>query len=199
MQDLGAAAGGSIELIIGPMFGGKTAEMVGRIRRAALAEQPALIVKYRGDCRYESGATVATHADMRQASTDATDSVAAVRVVIADTLGEVGAVTEQVVGVDEGQFYPDLVEHCERWAAEGRRVIVAALDGDFARRPFGQVCALVPLCEAVVKRRGGCMGCRRRESAFSLRLSHSTDLVEIGALESYRTVCRACYFAAHPA
>jgi thymidine kinase len=98
-----------------------------------------------------------------------------------------------VVGVDEGQFYPDLVEVCERRAGEGRRVDAAALDGDFARRPFGRVCELVPLCESVEKRRGVCMQCRRRDSAFSQRLGCSVALVEIGASESYRAVCRSCY------
>lgn len=185
---------GRIELVIGPMFSEKTTEVISRVRRAALANQAAVIIKYRGDRRYEDGAVVATHADTRQGSTPGSETVAPVRIVTADTLSEVD-VSELVVGVDEGQFYPDLVECCERWAAEGRRVIVAALDGDFARRPFGRVCDLVPLCESVEKRRGVCMVCRRRDSAFTQRIGHSTALVEIGARESYRTVCRQCHAA----
>ena len=184
---------GRIELIVGPMFSEKTSEMVSRVRRAALANQPAVIVKFRGDDRYDRSDIVATHADVRQVSTPGTEVCAAIRVIAADTLKEV-KVTEMVVGVDEGQFYPDLVEICEKWAQEGRRVIVAALDGDFARRPFGQVCDLVPLCEFVEKRRGVCMKCRRQDSAFTQRLGTSTVLIQIGARESYRAVCRQCYF-----
>lgn len=188
----GPAGAGSIELIIGPMFSEKSTEMISRVRRAALARQPAVIVKHRDDARYAPGAVVATHADVRQASTPGSEASAPIRVVAAGALAEVEAV-EPVVGVDEGQFYPDLVEACERWAGEGRRVVVAALDGDFARRPFGQVCALVPLCEQVEKRRGVCMTCRRRESAFTLRLGPGTALIDVGAQEKYQSVCRACY------
>jgi len=189
---------GRIELIIGPMFSSKTSEMLSRVRRAALADQAAVIIKFRGDRRYDAAAVVATHADVRQASSPETETIACMRVVPADTLSEV-VVSELVVGVDEGQFYPDLVECCERWATEGRRVIVSALDADFARRPFGHVCNLIPLCEAVEKRNGVCMVCRRRDSAFSQRIGQSTELVEIGARESYRTVCRQCYAATAPA
>lgn len=189
---LARGCGGSIELILGPMFSEKTSEMVSRVRRAAFAEQPGVIIKYIRDVRYERDEVVATHAEVRQASTPGTDSCAAIRVVAAETLGEV-EVAEPVVGVDEGQFYPDLLEKCEQWAGEGRRVIVAALDGDFLRRPFGRVCELVPRCESVEKRRGVCMCCRRRESAFTQRLGSGTAVIEIGARESYRAVCRDCY------
>jgi thymidine kinase len=191
-MNLLGGGGGRIELIIGPMFASKTTELITRVRRAALADQAAIIIKYCGDRRYKDGATVATHADIQQESTKGSEAAAPVRVVTTNALSLVD-VSEMIVGIDEGQFYPDLVACCERWAAEGRRVIVAALDGDFARRPFGQVCDLVPLCESVEKRRGVCMVCRGRDSAFTLRIGRSTALVEIGAQESYRTVCRQCY------
>lgn len=192
----GRGARGRIELIIGPMFASKTTEMITRVRRAALADQAAIIIKHCGDRRYKDGAIVATHADIQQESTKGTEAAAPVRVVTANALSHVLiGVSEMIVGIDEGQFYPDLVACCERWATEGRRVIVAALDGDFARRPFGQVCDLVPLCESVEKRRGVCMVCRGSDSAFTLRIGRSTALVEIGAQESYRTVCRQCYAA----
>jgi thymidine kinase len=176
------------------MFGGKSEEMVSRARRAALANKPTLIVKFRGDDRYERGDVVATHADVRQASTPGSAAAAPIRVVSAATLASLGVPDEDVIGIDEGQFYPDLLEVCEQWAAAGKRVIVAALDGDFLRRPFGQVCELVPRCESVEKKRGVCMVCRDRDSSFTQRLSESTALVEIGAQESYRSVCRQCYF-----
>lgn len=187
---------GRIELIIGPMFSEKTTEMMSRVRRAAYAGSPALILKFRGDCRHGADAEVlTTHADARQASSPGDDAAAAIRVVAVSTLAESAAFPEMVVGIDEGQFFPDLVECCERWAASGRRVIVAALDGDFARRPFGQVCDLVPLCESVKKQNGVCMVCRRQDSAFTRRLGENADIVIIGAREAYRSVCRRCYAA----
>jgi len=183
---------GRIELIIGPMFASKTTEMVCRIHRAALANQASVIIKYRGDSRYDDGAVVTTHAGIKQTSTPETKILAPIRIVIASCLSEVD-ISEPFIGIDEGQFFPDLVECCERWAAKGHCVIVAALDGDFARRPFGHVCSLIPLCESVEKLRGVCMVCRGRDSAFTQRIGASTNLVEIGAQESYRSVCRQCY------
>lgn len=186
---------GSISLVIGPMFSGKTTEVVTRVRRYALAGKPCLVVKYSRDERYAPGSVVASHAEVRQDSTPESSSCAAIRVVAVERLADAAAagLPETVVGVDEGQFFPDLVLCCEQWAAEGRHVIVAALDGDFRRRPFGQVCELVPLSESVVKLSGVCMRCRERASAFSQRLSSSTAVVEIGACELYRSVCRGCF------
>jgi thymidine kinase len=186
---------GAIEVIIGPMFSGKTTEMISRATRAAYAGIRVLLVKHGDDRRYGSGDFVVTHAGLRQGSAPQSEAIAAIRVVAVHALAEVVVdAAELVIGVDEGQFYPDLVEYCERWASDGRRVIVAALDGDYARRPFGQVCNLIPLSEAVEKRRGVCMGCGC-DSAFTQRISKSTALVEIGAQESYRTVCRECHAA----
>jgi len=185
---------GSIELIIGPMFGGKSSEMISRVRRATHAMQAGCIIKFKGDDRYEHGDTVSTHDDVRQSSTPGTDMVAPIRVISAATLSEVD-VTEPVIGVDEGQFYPDLLECCEAWARDGHRVIIAALDGDFNRKPFGQVCQLIPLCEKIVKQQGVCMACRTHDSAFTQRLwSGSDSVIKIGGNESYRSVCRKCYF-----
>jgi thymidine kinase len=173
------------------MFSGKTEELVRRGRLAAIAGQPVAIIKYRGDTRYEAGAAIATHAGRRQPSAPGSALCAPIRVVEADCLAEVVA-CESVVCVDEGQFYADLPEVCERWAHEGRVVVVAALDGDFARRPFGRVGELLPLCESVVKLQGVCVVCKQ-PAAFSQRLSDSRAVIEIAGLELYRAVCRACH------
>jgi hypothetical protein len=92
--------------------------MISRIRRAARAQRCGVIIKHRGDTRYARGNVIATHANVRQASSLGDDTIAAIRVVAADTLAEV-AVTEFVIGIDEGQFYPDLIEMCELWRVKG--------------------------------------------------------------------------------
>jgi thymidine kinase len=181
---------GRIELILGPMFSGKTSELIRRIRMATIAQQTVVLIKYIGDNRYESGNCIATHDDIRQFTTPN------ITVNVADHLATVDVSSATVVGIDEGQFYPDLIVCTEKWASEGRRVIISALDGDFMRRPFGDVCALIPRSECVVKYQGICMSCRKRESSFTQRISHSTELVEIGTQNMYRAVCRECYFKA---
>jgi thymidine kinase len=189
-----ATTEGSISLIVGPMFSEKTTEMVSSVRRAAHAKKSGVIIKWLGDTRYENGDVVAAHSELRQKSTGESPSAAPIRVISAKRLCDVD-VTEDVVGVDEGQFYPDLIEACTRWAGEGRRVIIAALDGDYLRRPFGQVCDLIPLCEFVHKRRGVCMVCQHHESAFTQRINVSADneVISVGGAEKYRSVCRECY------
>ncbi len=192
----GGPGTGTISLILGPMFSGKTTRMIDSCRRWAYTGRTILVIKYAKDCRYaesqQQGACLSSHSDIRQASEEGNARASAIRVEAALTLSGVAAVSEEVIGIDEGQFYPDLVEYCARWAAEGRHVIVAALDGDFLQRPFGRTLELVPQSEEVTKLRGICMRCRDREAAFTHRLGGSTALMEIGAAEAYETLCRAC-------
>lgn len=185
---------GRIEAIVGPMFSEKTTKLVSRLRRASLANQACVLVKARRDTRYGGADIVAAHSEIRQGSTAASPECAPIRVVAAERLSEVDA-REAVVGVDEGQFFPDLIERCELWAAQGRRVIVAALDANFRREPFGQVCELLARCEHFEKENGVCMVCKCRDSAFTRRRNDSTELVQIGGRELYESVCRQCYYA----
>jgi thymidine kinase len=181
------------------MFSGKTTELVRRVRREALAGAPALVIKWADDNRYEEGSVIAAHSEIRQGSAPGSEQCAPIRVVRARCLADVGGVGGggTVIGVDEGQFYPDLLSQCEHWAQNGNHVIVAALDGDFARRPFGEVCDLVPRCETVEKLSAVCAGCRSRDraGAFTQRTVAGAEIVLVGKRESYRAVCRACYAA----
>lgn len=99
------------------------------------------------------------------------------------------------IGVDEGQFFPDIVDWSEMQANSGKVVIVAALDGDYMRRPFGQILDLVPMAEDVTKLSAVCMNCHQPAS-FSQRMitAGSVGTVDIGGAEKYRAVCRRCYF-----
>lgn len=99
-----------------------------------------------------------------------------------------------VIGIDEGQFFPDIVEFCETVANAGKIVIVAALDGTFQRRPFGHVLELIPLAEDVVKLKAVCMSCQG-DAAFSKRLGSEMEVELIGGADKYVAVCRSCYHA----
>lgn len=175
-----------LELIIGPMFSGKTTEMITRCRLASLSNKPTLIIKYLDDCRYGTAESLSSHADVKQSSSDM------IRVVSAKLLSEIVDVPEMVIGIDEGQFYPDLIERCDQWLLEGKRIIVSALDGDYMQRPFGQICNIIPKCEYVKKKTGICMKCRNAKSAFTKRTVESTEVILVGAQESYIAVCRTC-------
>ena len=88
--------------------------------------------------------------------------------------------------------YPDLNTFCEMAADEGKVVIVAALDGDFQRKPFGSVCDLVALSESVTKLSAVCNFCCG-DAAFTKRIGSETAIQVIGGSEKYIPVCRACY------
>lgn len=98
-----------------------------------------------------------------------------------------------VIGIDEGQFFPDIVEFSEAMANAGKTVIVAALDGTFQRKAFGAILNLVPLAESVVKLTAVCMECFR-EAAYTKRLGTEKEVEVIGGADKYHSVCRLCYF-----
>ncbi|XP_046854787.1 thymidine kinase, cytosolic-like isoform X2 [Xenia sp. Carnegie-2017] len=102
------------------------------------------------------------------------------------------AMKYNVIGIDEGQFFPDIAEFCEELANKGKTVIVAALDGTFQRQAFGNVLSLVPLAESVVKLNAVCMNCFK-DAAFSMRLGSETQVKLIGGAERYWSVCRECF------
>lgn len=102
------------------------------------------------------------------------------------------ALRYDVVGVDEGQFFPDVVEFCEKLANEGKIVVVSALDGTFQRKPFGSVLQLIPMAEEVHKLTAVCKGCFR-DAAFTRRIGSETQVEVIGGAEMYVPVCRECF------
>jgi thymidine kinase len=196
---------GSIQLFIGPMFSGKTSTMIEAVKREGIAGRRCLLVKFQRDNRYDPDIIV-THSGHRSSL----PTVQSLR------LSEVPMDSDpEVIGIDEGQFYPDLVEYCDRWANEGKLVVVAGLDGDFRRQPFTSIAQLVPRAEHVTKLNAVCLRCRRRGviGAFSALIRQkptpeteiTVDLAEsnpekdnpelIGGLDQYVSCCRECFQA----
>lgn len=178
---------GRIEVVFGPMFSGKSTELIRRIRRHTVAEEACLVVKYQKDLRYSSD-KIATH-DKQTWESAPCMKLEDVRAQAADAT---------VIGIDEGQFFPDLISFCEDMANAGKIVIVACLDGTFQRKAFGDVLQLVPLAESVVKLSAVCSKCHS-DAAFSHRLTDDVSTEVIGGSESYEALCRGCYaVSSHP-
>eukprot|EP01147_Barroeca_monosierra_P007453 gene7453-531_t len=173
---------GSIHVICGPMFSGKTTELLRRMKRFSLAKRRCMLIKYANDNRYGMDG-ITTH-DMRQSAAVACSKLEEARE---------QANAFDVLGIDEGQFFPDVVEFCEGMAKEGKTVIVAALDGTFQRKPFGTILDLIPLSESVIKLSAVCMLCHR-EAAFSKRIGSETEIEVIGGADKYIAVCRECFY-----
>ena len=177
-------------LYLGPMFSEKTTEILRQIKRARIAGIPCVVVKYAKDTRYGAGPTIFTHDG--SSVTGGKD----LRVVEARTLDEVKLSSrENVIAVDEGQFYPDLPHVVDRWMQEGRKVYVAALDGDFRRKPFGKVGSLIPLCTHIIKLHAICMICKERHASYTLRTVESDEYELIGGVDKYAAACLPCYMS----
>ncbi|XP_021374444.1 thymidine kinase, cytosolic-like [Mizuhopecten yessoensis] len=172
---------GQIQLIIGPMFSGKTTELMRRMKRYQIANYKCLVIKYSKDDRYEKEG-LATH------DRQTLPAVAAERLADMEVLGE----SYNVIGVDEGQFFPDVVSFCDNMAENGKIVIVSALDGDFQKKGFGDILNLVPLAESVIKLSAVCMKCSG-EGTFTKRKGQEKEVEVIGGADKYLAVCRMCF------
>ena len=177
---------GSIELILGPMFSGKTTELMRRVKRLTIARHKCVFIKYANDKRYSED-----HAATHDKQTFSAIACTKLSDIDRDKLDESDA-----VAVDEGQFFPDVAEFCERLANQGKTVLVAALDGTFERKLFDSMVPLIPLAEHIVKLTAVCMGCHK-EGAFSKRLVESKSVELIGGADLYIAACRACHRDSH--
>jgi len=180
---MSSRATGSISLVIGPMFAGKTTELMRRYKRQIFAQNTCCIIKYSKDVRYTAGVEIASHDNQQLEAKFAVCK-----------LSELGEQWRQfdVIAIDEGQFFPDLLTFTTVAANEGKTVIVSALDGDFQQKPFGQICELIPHCESVTKLTAICMHCHSAEASFTKRTVSSTQQELIGSDDIYAAVCRKC-------
>ena len=169
---------GEIQVIFGLMFSGKTTELLRRVKRYELAKYKCIVIKYDNDKRYDG---VSTH-DNRCHDALSTNILTDVRSKL---------LLYEVLGIDEGQFFVDIVDIAEEMAMLGKIVIVAGLDGDYRRRPFGSMINLINLAENVVKLTAVCLNCYG-EGSFSKRICVNTQLEIIGGSERYMAVCRDC-------
>lgn len=174
---------GWIEVICGPMFSGKSEELIRRITRYQIARLPAQTFKPLIDNRY-ADSEVVSHSSL---------SVSAEPVASSKDL--LSAVEDRTVavGIDEAQFFDDnLVDVAETLADAGKFVIIAGLDLDYLARPFEPVPTLMTRAEYVTKMLAVCHRCGG-PGMFTQRVIASDDLVVIGATDAYESRCRRCY------
>ncbi|VDL78798.1 unnamed protein product [Nippostrongylus brasiliensis] len=176
---------GKITCILGPMFSGKTTELLRMHDRQMIAQRKCVLVKYAGDMRYDSE-LVATHARLTgQGITVKAHKLAEVEEQIFDP-------SVQVVSIDEGQFFVDCAETCDRLASMGKVVYVAALSGTFERKPFPQVSLLLAYADEIKHVVAVCVGCGS-DASYSFRNTMEKKVEVIGGQDTYKALCRACY------
>ena len=173
---------GCIEVICGSMFSGKTEELIRRLKRAKIARQRVEIFKPAIDKRY-SEEDIVSH-DSNAIHSTPVDNSHSILLMTSDV---------DVVGIDEAQFSDDgIVEVCGELANNGTRVIVAGLDMDFRRIPFGPMPALLSIADDVTKVHAICVECGHIAN-YSYRLVDSDRRVLLGERNEYQPLCRKCY------
>jgi thymidine kinase len=174
---------GWIEVICGPMFSGKSEELIRRLRRAMIARRRVQVFKPSLDNRYSDGEIV-SHADSRLPS------------LTVDSAPDILTMLDwrtQVVGIDESNFFGGrLVEVATQLADSGKQVIIAGLDTDYMGRPFPPMPELLCVAESITKALAICMRCGN-PAKHTQRLVESADLIVVGAAGMYEARCRRCF------
>jgi thymidine kinase len=174
---------GWIEVVTGPMFSGKSEELIRLLRRAAIARQRVQVFKPALDNRYTEG-DVVSHSQWRLPCE------------VVERAEEVMARLDprtEVVGIDEAQFFDEeLIKVCSHLADLGKRVIVAGLDMDYGGVPFGPMPELLAIAEKVHKITAICARCGAPAS-YTQRLTESKERVIVGSTEVYEARCRRCH------
>lgn len=178
----GFTSRGSIEVIVGSMFSGKTEELLRRVRRAIFAKLRVEVFKPNMDTRY-SIEDVVSH-DQNNISATPVESPVNILLLASDA---------QVVAIDEAQFFDDtIIEVVQELADNGIRVIISGLDMDFQRQPFGPMPALMALADTVTKVHAVCVSCGA-PAMYSHRLLEAKEQVVLGERQEYEPLCRHCF------
>ncbi|MBI4668332.1 MAG: thymidine kinase [Elusimicrobia bacterium] len=175
---------GSIEIIVGSMFSGKTHELIRRLRLCAIAKKKVQIFKSCLDDRYKHSSIV-SHDGAELEGVPVRSSSQILEMLKSET---------QVVGIDEAQFFdPGIIDICELLANKGIRVITAGLDLDYRGMPFEITAQLMARAETATKNLAICTICGE-DAHYSQRLgAPSTERVVVGATETYQARCRRCF------
>ena len=174
---------GSIEVVCGSMFSGKTDELIRRLMRATIAKQKVQVFKPELDSRFAENQIV-SHSEMRHESANIRSA--------AEILSKIDPDTE-VVGIDEGQFFDnELVAVANQLASRGVRVIIAGLDQDYTGKPWEPMPQLLAIAEYITKTHAICMRCGQPAN-YTQRTFESEERVAVGGAGMYEARCRACF------
>jgi len=180
---------GWIEVITGPMFAGKTEELIRRIKRLQYADQNIVVFKPSIDTRY-ADSEVVSHNNSRTQSISITKASEIMDHVTQDT---------NVVAIDEIQFLDDeAVDICEYLADQGKRVIVSGLDRNFRGEPFSFMPKLLAIAEYVTKLSAICVKChtpatRTQRIIDGKPAKYDDPIILVGAKDTYEARCRDCH------
>jgi thymidine kinase len=172
-----------LEIIVGPMFSGKTSKLLDIYKQCKFCNIRVIIVNHEIDKRYHD--TMVSSHDKVLAPCIQTSQLADVKSELIEKY--------DVILINEGQFFGDLSSVVIELLQSRKKVYVCGLDGDFRRKKFGNILDLIPMCDKITKLTSLCSKCRDgTPGIFSMRLTDSTNQTMVGS-DSYIPVCRKCY------
>jgi thymidine kinase len=207
MSDSNSSAG-YLELILGPMFSGKTSRIVEIYKQCEFCNISVVVINHTIDNRYDDE-LLSTHDKVKipcikteRLSYVWSDSINIEPKLHMDERDlnsiphiqqKIKVATSDVILINEGQFFEDLYEVVVEMLKQNKKIYICGLDGDFERKKFGQILDLIPLCDKVTKLTSLCSLCKNgTPGIFSMRLTHETDQTVVGS-DNYIPVCRKCY------
>ncbi|KAL1212014.1 Thymidine kinase a [Cardamine amara subsp. amara] len=191
LADQGRRGSGSVHVIMGPMFSGKSTSLLRRIKSEISHGRSVAMLKSSKDKRYAKDSVV-THDGIGFPCWALPDLMSFPEKFGLDAYDKL-----DVIGIDEAQFFGDLYEFCCKVADDdGKTVIVAGLDGDYLRRSFGAVLDVIPIADSVTKLTARCEVCGQK-AFFTLRKNCDTRTELIGGADVYMPVCRKHYITNH--
>ena len=196
---------GYLELILGPMFSGKTSRIVEIYKQCKFCNISVTVINHTIDNRYDDE-LLSTHDKVKIPcmKTERLLDLWAESINLEDDIEIIPRIKDkckirisEVILINEGQFFPDLEEFVRILLNDGKKVYICGLDGDFERKRFGTILDLIPLCDKVTKLTSLCSLCKNgTPGIFSMRLTNETDQTVVGS-DNYIPVCRKCYSSKH--
>jgi len=172
-----------LQLIIGPMFSGKTSELIRRINRYVLIDKKCIVIKSNKDNRDLDNQNIYTHDKV---------NIPAYNVDNLNNISQIIIDNYDVFGIDEGQFFVDIKTFVKLLLNNNKIIIISALDATYSMEPFYNICNLIPLAEKVKKLSAICIDCGNN-AYFSKRIINNSNIELIGGKEVYKPVCRPCF------
>jgi thymidine kinase len=175
----------NLDIIIGPMFAGKSCELIRRIRLLKVLKKEYIVIKPKIDNRYDDNMIVSHNFEKEHC----------IVLEKLDHIFQSDLVNINTIFIDEGQFFNDLVDNVKHLVEIYKiNVVVTGLDGDSNRNKFGHILDLIPLCNTCTKINAACIMCLDGTPApFSFRKTNNHEQILIGAGDSYMSLCRKHY------
>lgn len=170
-----------ITLILGPMFASKSTALLAWERRSKFAKRNVVAFKHSIDTRYSTSDKIVTH-----------DGNVLENAIVAENLMPFVEEAKKfdVVLVDEGQFFPDLLDFCS--ALPEKHIVIAALSGDFQRKPFNPVVDIFAMADTIQHLCATCVRCGN-DAPFSARITAETAQTVVGGSDKYEPRCGQCF------